>query len=391
MSKVEPFTLGIDATNLRSGGGLTHLVELLNMVKPELHGFKRVVVWGGKSTLNSLKEKPWLRKFNPLALNKNLFKRAYWQRYCLSKEARDEGCDLLFIPGGSYAGNFYPVVVMSQNLLPFETKELRRYGWTFFTLKLLFLRLTQSHSFRKSNGVIFLTKYAQDIVLRVTGNLSGQISIVPHGLNSRFYKLPKLQKNIIEYNKFIPYRVLYVSIIDQYKHQWNVVEAIAILRKKGFPISLDLVGPAYPPALMRLNAIIDKLDPRRYWVRYHGNIPYDELHNQYMQADLGLFASSCENMPNILLETMASGLPIACSNKGPMPEVLTNTGIYFDPEQPDDIARALFELIESSSLRTKLAKSSYSLAQKYSWQCCANETFIFLNAVLQRYKGANNV
>ena len=292
MSKVEPFTLGIDATNLRSGGGLTHLVELLNMIKPELHGFQRIAVWGSKSTLNSLKEKPWLRKFNPPALNKNLFKRTYWQRYCLSKEVRDEGCDLLFVPGGSYAGNFYPVVVMSQNLLPFEIKELRRYGWTFFTLKLLLLRLTQSHSFRKSNGVIFLTKYAQDIVLRVTGNLSGQISIVPHGLNSRFNKLPKLQKNIIEYNKFKPYRVLYVSIIDQYKHQWNVVEAIAILRKKGFPISLDLVGPAYPPALMRLNAIIDKLDPRRYWVRYHGNILYDELHNKYMQADLGLFASS---------------------------------------------------------------------------------------------------
>jgi glycosyltransferase involved in cell wall biosynthesis len=389
MKRVEPFILGIDATNLRSGGGVTHLVELLNMVKPGLHGVNRVIVWGCKSTLNALEEKPWLTKLNPPLLDQGLFKRVYWQRFFLSKAARYENCDLLFVPGGSYVGNFHPVVVMSQNLLPFEIKELLRFGWTFFTLKLLFLRFTQSRSFQKANGIIFLTKYARDIVLGVTGNLSGQISIVPHGLNSRFNRSPKLQKNIITYNKSNPYRVLYVSTIDQYKHQWNVVKAIAILRKKGFPISIDLIGPAYSQALMRLNLTIESLGFVQNWVRYHGNIPFNKLHHQYAQADLGLFASSCENMPNILLEKMASGLPIACSNKGPMPEILGNSGVYFDPEKPYDIARALLELINSSSLRAKLAKSSYTRAQKYSWLRCANETFKFLNEVLQRYKGAN--
>jgi len=44
---------------------------------------------------------------------------------------------------------------------------------------------------------------------------------------------------------------------------------------------------------------------------------------------------------NILVEAMASGLPIACSNRGPMPEVLGDAGVYFDPEDPHDIARAL--------------------------------------------------
>ena len=386
MDKVKAYTIGIDATNLRAGGGVTHLMELLRAVQPAQQHIDRIVVWGGKPTLKALEAQPWLSKCNPPASDKGLLQRTFWQRYRLSQAARDEGCDVLFVPGGSYAGNFHPVVTMSQNLLPFEKHELRRYGWTFFTLKLLLLRWVQSRSFQKTDGVIFLTEYARDVVLSVTRRLRGQTCIVPHGLNPRFNKAPKLQRAIAEYDDAHPYRVLYVSIVDQYKHQWHVVEAVAALRKQGFPIVLDLVGPAYPPALIRLNQTIDRLDFERRWVHYQGAIPFNELHLCYEQADLGLFASSCENMPNILLETMASGLPIACSNRGPMPEVLGQAGVFFNPEQPEDIALALRKLIESSQTRTELAHASYARVQEYSWLRCADETFRFLVGVIQKRK-----
>ncbi len=391
MSKVKPYTIGIDATNLRAGGGVTHLMELLRAAQPAGHGIEHIVVWGGKPTLKVLEAQPWLSKRNPSALDKGLLQRTLWQRYRLSQAARDEGCDVLFVPGGSYAGNFHPVVTMSQNLLPFEMPELLRYGWTLFTLKLLLLRLTQSRSFRKADGVIFLTEYARDVVLRVTGKLRGQTCIVPHGLNPRFNKVPKLQRAIAEYDVAHPYRVLYVSIIDQYKHQWHVVEAVAALRQQGLPIVLDLVGPAYRPALKRLNQTIGRVDVERRWVHYHGAIPFNELHLRYAQADLGLFASSCENMPNILLETMASGLPIACSNRGPMPEVLGQAGVFFNPEHPEDIARALRELIEFPQLRTELARASYERVQEYSWLRCADETFEFLARIARESSGGNNL
>jgi len=381
MNNVNTLTIGIDATNLRGGGGVTHLVELLRAAQPVTFGIERIVIWGSKLTLNVIENRPWLDKRNPTALNKGLVQRTFWQRYRLSQGARDAGCDMLFVPGGSYSGNFHPVATMSQNLLPFEKLEMRRYGWSLLALKLRLLRLTQGHSFRKADGVIFLTEYAHNVVLKVTGRLQGQTCIIPHGVNPRFYMKPKLQQSISDYNDMHPYRVLYVSTINQYKHQWHVVEAIAALRKQGLPIVLDLVGPAYAPALKRLNATLDRLDAQRKWVHYYGAIAFDALHHHYAQANLGLFASSCENMPNILMETMASGLPIACSNKGPMPDVLGEAGVYFDPEQPYDIARALRELIESSQLRTELAFASYNLAQQYSWKRCANETFDFLTKI----------
>ena len=390
MKSANKLTIGIDATNLRRGGGVTHLVELLRAAQPAAYGIDRVVVWGGQPTLDALDDRSWLEKRNPTALDKGLLQRTLWQRFSLSQAAREAGCDVLFVPGGSYAGNFHPVVTMSQNLLPFEFRELKRYGWSLVTLKLLLLRFTQSRSFRKADGLVFLTDYARQVVLGVTGNFLCKTCTIPHGLNPRFNQAPKLQRGIADYDEANPYRVLYVSIIDQYKHQWHVVEAVAALRKSGLPIVLDLVGPAYPPALKRLNETIDRLDGTRGWVHYHGAVPFDELHLRYAQADLGLFASSCENMPNILLETMASGLPIACSNRGPMPEVLGEGGVYFDPEQSADIARALRELIESPQLRSQLADASYQRSLQYSWQRCADETFRFLVAVTHR-QGSINV
>lgn len=374
-------TIGIDAANLRGGGGITHLVELLRAAQPELLGIDRIVLWGGEATLNAVDDRPWLEKRNPPALNKGLLHRTIWQRFALSNAVREAGCDVLFVPGGSYAGNFHPVVTMSRNMLPFEFAELKRYGWSLFTFKMLILRITQSHSYGIVTGLIFLTEYARESILSKTGKLHGKICTIPHGLNSRFVQEPKLQRSISNYDKANPYRILYVSIIDLYKHQWHVVEAIEALRKQGLPLVLDLVGPAYPPALKLLKKTIDRIEGSSMWVNYYGAIPFDELHLRYKQADMGLFASSCENMPNILLETMASGLPIACSRRGPMPEILGSAGSYFDPECPKDIARAIETLIQSPQLRGKLAQLGYEKSMQYSWQRCANETFQFLIAV----------
>lgn len=95
-------------------------------------------------------------------------------------------------------------------------------------------------------------------------------------------------------------------------------------------------------------------------------------------SDVFIFASSCENMPNTLIEGMSSGLPIVCSNRGPMPEVLQNGGIYFDPENSRDIADAIEKMILDKELRLSLKERSFQLSNNYSWKRCAKETFTFL-------------
>ena len=141
---------------------------------------------------------------------------------------------------------------------------------------------------------------------------------------------PKPQYSINNYSKDKPFKLIYVSIVDLYKHQWHVIKAIHLLRKKGFPLTIDLIGGFVSPALVHLNKAIMKYDPNKEWIKYHGELPYDTLNETYKESDLTIFASSCESISNILLEKMASGMPIACSSYGPLPEVLGDGGIYFE-------------------------------------------------------------
>jgi hypothetical protein len=50
--------VGIDASNIRSGGGVTHLKELLAAAEPNRQGVQHVIVWGGRATLGQLPERP---------------------------------------------------------------------------------------------------------------------------------------------------------------------------------------------------------------------------------------------------------------------------------------------------------------------------------------------
>lgn len=374
--------VGIDASNLRAGGGVTHLVELLRACDPQASGFAQVIVWGGHSTLSQLQARSWL-ELRPLSvLDRGLIHRLLWQRFALSRLARAAGCDVLFVPGGSYSGGFRPIVTMSRNLLPFEWRELRRFGWSLMTLKLCLLRFSQTRTLRRADGVIFLTDYAHRVLMPILGMTSGETVIIPHGINDRFSRAPRPQAPVESLAE--PLRLLYVSIIDVYKHQWHVIEAVAQLRAQGLPVVVELVGPAYPPALRKLEAAIGRWDPAGEFVNYSGAVSHTLLHEKYASSDICVFASSCENMPNILLEGMASGLPIACSRRGPMPEVLGDAGVYFDPESPRDVARALRELIDSPSLRAELARCSFDRVQMFSWSRCASETFGFLARVARR-------
>uniref|UniRef100_UPI0040481356 glycosyltransferase family 4 protein n=1 Tax=Algoriphagus sp. TaxID=1872435 RepID=UPI0040481356 len=374
--------LGIDASNIRAGGGITHLVELLKEEELIKHFFSKVILWSGEKTLQKVENNSsWLIKKNPKLLNGGLIERTFWQKYKLANAARKENCNILFVPGGSFSCNFSPVVTLSQNMLPFQKNELHRYGFSWMSLKMFFLRFVQSSSFKKADGVIFLTHFAKNTISKEIGKLPLNFSIIPHGINPIFFLAPREQKSINLYSFNKPYEILYLSIVDVYKHQWNVAEGVSILRAQGIPVCIRFVGPAYSPSLKRLEIKIQELDPKGEFIFYEGQIKHKSLPDILFKSDMFIFASSCENMPNILLEGMAAGLPIVSSDRGPMPEVLGDSGLYFNPEDPKDIAKVVSELISSPELRTQKSYESFQIAQKYSWSICASETASFLNFI----------
>src|SRR5688572_18134696 len=112
----------IEASNIRAGGGLTHLIELLRHVVPEKEGFQQVIVAAPDTTLNKIEDRPWLKKYRHPDLNKNYLFRFRWQRFELLKEIKKTNA-VLFIPGGGKPAFRWPYITMCRNLLPLDHKE----------------------------------------------------------------------------------------------------------------------------------------------------------------------------------------------------------------------------------------------------------------------------
>jgi len=240
-------------------------------------------------------------------------------------------------------------------------------------LRLIILKYIQNNTFKNSKGVIFLTKYASEKIQKSCGPLD-HITIIPHGVDEIF----RTKTLAPDLDGAPQIRALYISNALPYKHHCEVIEAISELRKIGLDISIDLVGGGTGAAQFRLKNKINELDPKKAFIRQHPFVQKTKLPEFLSKSHLFVFASSCENMPNTLVEAMASGLPIACSSRGPMPEVLKDTGQYFNPEKSASIITAIKNILENPKKSRIQAKKAQKLASQYSWERCADETLNFL-------------
>jgi glycosyltransferase involved in cell wall biosynthesis len=267
-------------------------------------------------------------------------------------------------------------------MLPFEHDQAQLYPRLSLTrIRLKLLRRAQIRSFQQATAVGFLTEYARDTILPFLKPTPKRVALIPHGLDERFFGPDRDHRTLEDCTRDAPFRLLYVSIIDVYKHQIPICEAVGQLHRQGISVQLELIGPAYGPALQQLQAALQRLDPTGTFLHYSGPVPFDQLHKAYREADGFVFGSSCENLPNILLEAMASGLPICCYHKQPMPEVLGDAGRTFATLTPEDIATCLREVIDDPGLRESLGERATERARRYSWERCAQETFTVLREI----------
>ena len=367
--------LGINACRARSGGAVAHLNGILRKGDPAAHGIDSVHVWSYAKLLSALPDNSWLCKHRPAALERSLLRQLWWERFSLPKELATAGCSILLNLDAGSVCRFRPAVTMSRDMLSYEPGEIERYGMGKARLRLIALRHVQNAALNAADGVVFLTRYAARVIQQSSGLLRN-VAYVPHGVGEAFQSVEPSYEWPAGGER--PIRCIYVSNALPYKHQWSVVEAIAELRHRGFDLQLELVGGGEGSAQRRLEAQIAISDPHRAFVRQSDFVPQDALPEILARADLFIFASSCENMPNTLIEAMAAGMPIACSNRGPMPEVLEDGGVYFDPENSGSISAAIEHLIVEPDKRSWLAARAKALSRHYSWARCARETFSFV-------------
>ena len=374
-------TVCIDACSIVDTGGLTHLKEILKQYDFKVHPkINRLIIIASKDVLESLPNNKYFLKKSSFFLNHNRLFRIFYQTFLMDFYLK-KNVDVLFSITGDYIGNFKPVIGISQNMLLYERNFWKEIKSFVEKLKLFINHKRQKICFKNAEGIIFISKYAKNYISGELNLENKLTTIINHGLSNDFIKSEKQLKKSSTNSWDRPFKFVYVSTVHVYKNQWNVIEAIHSLRKRGFSISLTLIGPIiYRPSGDKMMSTIKKVDPEGNFITYIPEITHLEMPNYISNHDGIIFASTCENMPNILIESMGSGLPIACSDKMPMPEFLCDGGYYFNADSIRSICDSIVELLNDNDKTRKIQKN-LKFIRSLSWEETSKKTFSFIESV----------
>ena len=118
-------------------------------------------------------------------------------------------------------------------------------------------------------------------------------------------------------------------------------------------------------------------------VHFLGPVPNADLPTLYAGAELFVFPSLYEGFGLPVLEAMACGTPVACSNASSLPEVTGDAAVLFDPEDVDEMAATMQQVLGDQALRRELSETGRAQAARFTWEHTAQKTLRGYRSILQ--------
>ena len=366
----------IGAISTNSGGAISHLNIILSNFNKQ-NFFSEVEVHLPYKTMLQMPRVKNIKYVSNRIFEKNLLLRIIWQVFYLNIIILFKNFNCIFVTGSSHLLINKNIVTISQNLLPFIKKEVDRYFFSLFFIKLKILKFVQKISFKLSKGIIFLHKFSKKkIISEIPSINKKKNTIIGHSVN--------LNIRVNTLRNVDNFRLIYVSNIDYYKNQIFLIEAInnlftekPRLKKK---LIVEFYGNFYPKALKEMNEKISSIKNGKKYFKYMGLVKKENIYKEKKNCNtISLFASSCENFSVSLLESMTIGLPILCVNLQPMKSVLGNTGFFYKYNSKKSFQNQLINMFNKKNLLKQKITKSLERSKKYDQKIMALKTYKYLN------------
>jgi len=215
--------------------------------------------------------------------------------------------------------------------------------------------------------------------------VAGSYEIIPNGVDTtlfgdpRLEPLPELQTGL---------SILFVGRLESRKGLSCLLEAYARLLHTQPGVRLVVVGPHSPRDLQPLQRQLDALQRAPGAdVRWMGYVSEIELARCYRSCTVFCApATGCESFGMVLLEAMASGVPIVASDIEGYRGVLTHgvEGLLVPPNNPEALAQALLRLLRDPAERQALGDRGRATAAHYAWDRVAAEVLAAYHEALAR-------
>jgi glycosyltransferase involved in cell wall biosynthesis len=269
-----------------------------------------------------------------------------------------------------------PFVVVLQSLQYFVHQSM------FGRLRTGYLRSFVRSSLRRANSVVALSDAAKTEAIRLTRVDPKKVFTVHHGISPhvRAWEAgPPTQER-----PRVPY-ILSISTLFRYKNIERVIRAYAELKwRYGLPHRLRVVGVSAEVKIETLKAIAKDLRVDDS-VDFLGGVSHLVIPEQYVGADVFIYASLHETFGLPPLEAMALGCPVVVSRASSLPEVVGDAAELVDPYDPSDIARGIAYVVGDAARRAQLVQRGYERAAEFTWERAAERMLDVLRSTRSAY------
>ena len=157
-----------------------------------------------------------------------------------------------------------------------------------------------------------------------------------------------------------------VGSLQPYKNIAGLLEAFRLFKESGATgYVLKLVG-GIDRNVFKDNSLVQMIDAADD-IEMTGYVSDEDLLALYGTATAFVFPSLFEGFGLPPLEAMACGCPVIASNAASIPEVCGDAAVYFDPEDANEMAQRMAEVVANPALRSKMSAAGYVNAARFSW------------------------
>lgn len=297
-----------------------------------------------------------------------------WHLVGLPLLCRKRGYDVLFLPAANRRAPFWLPCPSVGTVHDFSSTHVED---KYDKARMFFIKRYTPVLIRRLNMVLTVSENSKKDIVSFCGIPDEKVVVTPNGVDLDVY-FPDQSDAVIDqvrskYRIRSPY-ILYVSRIEHPgKNHVRLINAFSRLKAKTrIPHQLVLAGTPWG----RAEEVYETAAKSPYTedIAFIGFVDGADLPALYAGAELFVFPSLYEGFGMPILEAMACGTPVICSNVSSMPEVAGNAAILFDPNDEADISQKMGEIIENNELRNDLIQKGFERSRLFSWSSAAQKT-----------------
>ncbi len=256
--------------------------------------------------------------------------------------------------------------------LPAHHKPLNRW----------YLNLTMPLYCRRATHIIAVSECTRRDMVAAYNLPREKITVVHEAAAPRFRPQSPDTVVAVRARYHLPDRyLLFVGTIEPRKNLTRLLSGFEAIHADGLTDGLVIVGKRgwlYDDFFSRLEQ-----SPARAAVILPGYVPDEDLPAIYAGAQALILPSLYEGFGLPVLEAMACGTPVTCSDTSSLPEIAGDAALHFDPDSVESLTDALRLLLSDTDLRAALRQRGFEQAVKFSWDQVAAETGAVYDAVLK--------